>query len=359
MIKTVLNRATRFATMSLIALLAICSTAKAGSDEYTAAFLDIPLGVRALGLGGHYSPIDNYDATGFYWNPAAVGLVKGKIATTLYSNQYGSFNDPLTKYFYVGYTQDIGDGVGFAINWIRNSISDIPYAPNELDLTNTDDLLNRLESGDFVDGTFNNADDAIFVTIGKNIATSVDFGWQYFNLPISLPVGITFKYINQGFSGNSAVEYSGNGVGIDVGGLLKFNLGDFVSNKSYGDVAIGLTLRDIFNTPISWNTELKTKSSIKRSHLFSFSYKQPLKFISSSLLFLYSNTNKYDGLSSIGVEYKYRESFALRIGSYDKKATLGAGLFFNSAVFVDYAYNFHDLGGTHRVGVSVFLSRIL
>ncbi|ACF14984.1 hypothetical protein Ctha_2535 [Chloroherpeton thalassium ATCC 35110] len=359
MIRKVLNHTIKTWLSGLVALFALCPSANAASENYTAAFLDIPLGVRALGLGGQYSPIDNYDGTAFYWNPAGVGLAKGKLLSTLYSNQFGSFNDPLTKYFYIGYTQDIGDGVGFSINWIRNSISDIPYAPDELDLTDIDDLLSRLESGDFLDGTFNNADDAIFVSIGKNIATSVDFGWQYFNLPISLPVGITFKYIHQGFSGNSAVEYSGTGVGIDVGGLLKFNLGDFVSNKSYGDVALGLTLRDIFNTPISWNTELKTKSSIKRSYLLSFSYKQPLPFISSSLMFVYSYSSKYDGLSSIGLEYKYRELLALRVGSYDSEASLGAGIFFNSSVFIDYAYNFNDLGGIHRVGVSLLLSRIL
>lgn len=331
---------------------------RAENSKYAAAFLDIPVGVRALGLGGQYTPIDNVDGTAFYWNPAGVGLVKDKVITSLYSNQFGSLGDPLSNYLYIGYAQEIGNGVGVSVNWIRNSISDIPLT-DAIDAGT--DIGEQLRSGELLNNgaTFSNSDDAIFISIAKNIATTVDFGWQYFDLPIEFPVGITFKYINQGFSGNSRVDYSGTGVGIDIGTMLKFNLGKFVANPTYGDLAIGVTARDVFNTPVSWDTELKTKATIKRSFLFSFSYKQPLPFISSSLLFALTRDTKYDGLTSWGVEYKFRELIALRIGSYDQNLTLGAGLFLVQALYIDYAYQFSDLGGAHRVGLTFNLSRLL
>lgn len=331
---------------------------RAENSKYAAAFLDIPVGVRSLGLGGQYSAIDNVDGTAFYWNPAGVAFAKDRIVTSLYSNQFGSLGSPLSNYMYIGYTQGIGNGVGVSVNWIRNSISDIPLT-SAIDAGI--DIGEQLRSGQLLNNgaTFSNADNAVFVSIAKNLATSVDFGWEYFDLPIELPVGITFKYINQGFSGNKQVEYSGSGVGVDIGTMLKFNLGKFVSNPTYGDVALGITLRDLFNTPVSWDTELKTKSTIDRSFLFSFSYKQPLMFISSSLLFSISQDTKYSGLTSWGFEYKFRELVALRLGSYDKNLTLGAGLFLLQAFYVDYAYQFNDLGGTHRVGLTLNLSRLL
>jgi hypothetical protein len=346
-----------------LCVLALClllpaTRLRAESSKYAAAFLDIPVGVRALGLGGQYSPIDNVDGTAFYWNPAGVSLAKDKVVTSLYSNQFGSLGDPLSNYMYIGYTQELGNGVGVSINWIRNSISNIPLT-DAIDING--DIAEQLRSGGLLNNgaTFSNSDDAVFVSIAKNIATSVDFGWQYFDLPIEFPIGITFKYINQGFSGNSRVNYSGTGVGIDVGSMLKFNLGKFVANPTYGDLALGVIARDLFNTPVSWDTELKTKGTIKRSFLFSFSYKQPLPFISSSLLFAFTRDTKYDGLSSWGFEYKFRELVALRLGSYDTNITLGAGLFLLQAVYVDYAYQFSDLGGAHRVGLTLNLSRLL
>lgn len=328
----------------------------AENDSYVAAFLDIPVGVRALGMGAQFTPIDNHDGTAFFWNPAAVSLTEGNLFSGLFSNQFGTIGDPLSQYFYFGYSQQLTKGFGFSLSWIRNSISDIPLTES-LDL-NQGDIGQILRGGSLVNGSFSNHDDALVLSLAKNIASSVDFGWQYFDLPIEFPIGINFKYIHQGFSGNSDVEYSGSGVGIDLGMLLKFRLGDFVSNKSYGDVAIGATVRDLFNTPISWNTDLKTKATITRSYLLSFSYKQPINFISSSLLFLISLDSKYDGTTSLGMEYKFQDILALRIGSYDENLTLGVGLHIFKAIYLDYAFQSHDLGDPHRVGLTANLADI-
>ncbi len=329
----------------------------ADNDSYVAAFLDIPIGVRALGLGGQYTPIDNHDGTAFYWNPAGVSLTQSGILTLLYSNQFGSLGDPLSDFIYVGYAQEISKGFGFSVNWIRNSISNIPLTAS-LDL-NQGDIGQILHRQDLINGSFSNTDQALILSLAKNVVSSVDFGWQYFDLPIELPIGINFKYIHQSFSGASEVEYSGSGVGIDLGAILKFKLGDFVSNQAYGDVAIGGTVRDLFNTPISWNTDLKTKATIKRSYLLSFSYKQPVRIISSSLIFLLTLDSKYEDITSLGLEYKFQDILALRIGSYDENLTLGAGFHIFNEIYLDYAFQSHELGDPHRVGLTVDLLKLL
>ncbi len=329
---------------------------QAENDSYVAAFLDIPVGVRSLGLGGQFTPIDNHDGSAFYWNPAAVSFTEGKVLTTFYANQFGSIGDPLSDFFFIGYAQQLSKGFGLSISWIRNGITNIPLTES-LDL-NQSDIGQVLRSQSLVNGSFSNTDDAFVLTLARNIASSVDFGWQYFDLPIELPIGINFKYINQSFSGSPEVEYAGSGVGIDFGAMLKFNLGDFVSNEAYGDMAIGATVRDLFNTPVSWNTDLKTKATIERSYLLSFSYKQPIGFINSSLVFLISQDSKYDNITSLGMEYKFQDIIALRIGSYDENLTLGVGLHLLQAIYLDYAFQSHELGDPHRVGVTANLADI-
>ncbi len=336
------------------------------AQNYAAAFLEIPLGARALALGGQFTPIDNNDGSGFYWNPAAVAFVNGQLLSTMYSNQFGTLGDPLSHYFHLGYTQNMGS-VGLSINWIRNSVPDI--ALNESAQLNPNDPFDfsGIVDGRYNIGSFRNTSDAFFITVAKNLFSRIDFGWQYFNLPVDLPIGITFKYIRESFSGNRLNEFlgansvSGTGIGVDIGAMLRFNVNDFVGSKSLGMMALGATVKDLFNTPITWNTPDRdnNKAAIPRSIIASLSYQQPLPFLSSSILGVISRDTRYNGITSIGVEYRYRSFLALRVGSLDKQLTLGAGLAIIRAIFIDYAYQNSELGSPHRISLSLRLDEWL
>ncbi|MBC8042310.1 MAG: hypothetical protein IAF08_02585 [Rhizobacter sp.] len=351
--------------IACLLLLPLQTVSAQSSDRYTAAFLDIPLGARALALGGQYSPIDNADGTAFFWNPAGVAFTKDMTVTTMYSNQFGSLGNPLSAYFHIGYAQSLGKGTSIAVNWIRNSVTNIPLTDDPRDINgsiNITDIFTRIKDGSLGNSgaTFSNADDAVSVSIARVIASNFNFGWQYFSVPIELPIGVNFRYIRQGFSGNDVrVNFSGSGIGVDVGAMLKFKVGDFVANPNYGDFAFGFAAKDLFNTPIAWNTESRVKSSIYRSFIISISYQQPVTFIASTLTGLYTRNTKDAGLTSLGLEYRFRDLIALRVGSYDQAVTLGAGLFLFRAVVIDYAYQYSELGSPHRIGLTLNLTRLI
>lgn len=344
----------QFLLMSLALLMS--SYVVAQEERYAAAFLDIPLGVRALGVGGQFTPIDNKDGSAFFWNPSALALIKGKYISTMYSNQFGSIGNPLSNYFHIGYSQDLGAGIGASFNWIRNSVANIPLTDEPTG--SRGDYFRQIRAGILDNGgaTFSNNDDALFISIAKTLINTVDFGWQYFRLPIEIPLGVTFKYVSQSFGGDRRVSFSGNGVGVDIGTLIKFKLGDFVGRQIFGDLVFGLTVKDLFNTTIAWNTDLRTRAAIPRSFLIHASYKQPLEFLYSSVILLITRDTKYEGLTSLGLEYRFRDLLALRIGSYDRNLTLGAGIFLFRAFYIDYAYQSSELGAPHRIGLTVNLA---
>jgi hypothetical protein len=252
-----------FISLVLIA----ASQAMAQEERYAAAFLDIPLGVRALGVGGQFTPIDNKDGSAFFWNPSALALIKGKYISTMYSNQFGSIGNPLSNYFHIGYSQDLGPGIGVSLNWIRNSIANIPLTDEPTGARG--DYFRQIRAGilDNNGATFSNNDDALFLSVAKTIINIVDFGWQYFRLPIEIPLGVTFKYVSQSFGGDRRVSFSGNGIGVDIGTLIKFKFSDFVGKQLFGDFVFGVTVKDLFNTTIAWNTDLRTRAAIPRSLL--------------------------------------------------------------------------------------------
>ncbi|MDW8436445.1 MAG: hypothetical protein RMM16_00230 [Chloroherpetonaceae bacterium] len=352
----------------LLAIALLCGvSATARAQNYAAAFLEIPLGARSLALGGQFTPIDNHDGSAFYWNPSAVALVEGQLVSTMYSNQFGTLGDPLSHYFHLGYSQNLGGGVGLSFNWIRNSVPNIPL--NESAQLNPNDPFDfqGIVSGRYNVGKFSNASDAIFITFAKNLFSRINFGWQYFNLPVDVPIGISFKYVREGFSGNRLNEFvgsnsvAGTGIGVDIGATLRFNVNDFVGSKSLGMMAIGFAIRDLFNTPITWNTPDKgnNKAAIPRATTLSLSYQQPLPFLSSSVLGVISRDTRYKGVTSIGAEYRYRSLIALRVGSLDRQLTLGAGLSLIRGLFIDYGYQNSELGSPHRVSLSVRLDEWL
>lgn len=64
--------------------------AAAAADDLagTAAFMNIGLGARAMGMGGAFVSIAD-DATCVYYNPAGLAIQDGRSFTSFYTNQYG------------------------------------------------------------------------------------------------------------------------------------------------------------------------------------------------------------------------------------------------------------------------------
>ena len=175
----------------------------------------------------------------------------------------------------------------------------------------------------------------------------MDLGWQYFEMPIEIPIGVTFKYINQ-----SLDNYTGSAIGFDLGSMIRFKLSDFLNTPWLGTFAYSLSIKDILGTSVKWDTENQTEDEIPMHFYHGIEITQPIEWIDSELTLLYMYDSKYDGLHNLGFEFAYNEMIAARVGYRDNEITLGAGLHY-WMLTLDYAMLPHDLGNSHRVSLKV------
>ena len=327
----------------------------AQETRYAGAFLDLGIGARGMALGGAYVAVAN-DGSAFYWNPAgAATLVRAEV-----SGMYASLFKSLVTHFHVGFTRPLYGAGAISVDWVRLSVQDIPRFDSPLldDPTSTYDTR-IAEAGESPIGPWNsfaltNAplgfsnsnDDALFITLAKLNKLDVDFGWQYFVIPITIPVGLNIKLIRQSIFGNAS-----SGIGFDFGTMLKFGLDDLLDDSRLGKISLGFAVKDIWNTKLTWDTDSRHSDQIPRSWHVGASYLQPLPKISGQLLLAYSLEKKYETLHNVGLEYMYYNRLALRFGMTDGKFTAGVGL--KVSLFrIDYAFRSHELGGSHRINTS-------
>ena len=90
---------------------------------------------------------------------------------------------------------------------------------------------------------FNDAEDAFIFTFAKMNHFDLDLGWQYFVLPMRIPLGLNLKYIRQ-----SLGDATASGMGIDLGAQIGFGLDRLLDLEALGDFAAGLNLQNVGKT---------------------------------------------------------------------------------------------------------------
>jgi hypothetical protein len=328
----------------IIAAFVIVSGLRAQDTKYGGAFLELGIGPRALALGSSYVALAD-DGSGFYWNPAGTAFLSSLNVSMMYANLFNS----LENHGYVSVAMPVfGDAV-ISASWIRLAVEDIPryYDPNllkERDERYLDPDGSGLRSG--ASGSFTFANNAYFITFARVHHWKADLGWQYFELPIDFAYGFNFKLIDIGLD-----DKKGSGMGVDGGIRFSTGLNDLFADDNFGLLSVGVSIQDMFKTAITWDTDSKQKDEIEPAWRFGFAYNQPLLFIDSEFLFTYDIYTKYEGSWHLGNEFVYHKLLALRFGFYDGDFTAGAGISYWK-LRVDYAYQSHDLGNSHRVGIS-------
>jgi len=332
-----------------LVLLLLLSTlvAQAQDTKYGGAFLELGVGARALGLGSAYVALAD-DGAGFYWNPAGTAFLTRPNISLMYANLFNS----LENHGYISASVPIFGGAVVSASWIRLAVENIPryddinfyeYTREER-YADPEGIGLRAASS----GTFTFANNAYFVTFSKLSRLELDLGWQYFKMPIYMAYGLNFKMLDIGLDNKK-----GSGLGLDVGFITAMGLDDLFADDNFGRLSIGVSIQDVFDTPINWDTESKQRDQVERKWKFGFAYSQPLKFMHSDLLFAYDIDTKYDGSYNLGFELLYSKIFALRGGTCAGDFTAGAGLSYWH-IKLDYAYQMHDLGNSHRVGASFY-----
>jgi hypothetical protein len=325
----------------IIFLLPVMSLA--ADTKYGGAFLELGVGARPLALGSAYVSLAD-DGSGFYWNPGGVSFGRQMRVTLMYANLFNS----LENHGFISASLPIFGGAVISASWIRLAVDNIPRF-DDLDLDRTYQERKgdpALWLTDPAQGTFNFASNAYFITFSKLAKVKVDLGWQYFELPFEIGYGLNFKMLDL-----KLADKTGSGLGLDGGVRIALGLDDLFADENYGVLNFGLAVQDLFGTNITWDTASKQQDRVERNWRYGMSYSQPLNFIRSQVLLLYDLNSKYKGSVHLGLEFTYKKFLALRFGSNDGQFTAGAGLAY-WGVGIDYAFQLHDLGNMHRVGVS-------
>lgn len=278
--------------------------------KYAGEFLLLPVGGRAQGLGSAYITLAGA-AEAPFWNPACIVRGEGKELFLFHSPGFGGIVNYSTISFAIsGETE----GIGIALRQIRYP-----------DMIFTDDeyVLNTLDVDDWV----------FYFTYGRT------------GLYPGLSFGATVKVIYRNFrEGGTAY-----GIGID-GGLL-YELSPF---------SFGLSIQNLTTTVLFWSTN--TREIIPPLLRTGVSYKIPIERFDGTLVIavgldtnLEGKITKLDVLKSdpyIGLEYVYRERFAVRVGLDRGDPSFGVGLKIGS-FRIDYGQSQHELGVNTRISGSV------
>lgn len=320
--------------------------------DYTADFLNLGAGARALGMGGA-GIATTHDATATYWNPAGIGH---RTSTTAKRPRYEislmrSTLSGVAAYTFVGYSHPISEESAIGISWLRVGVDDIPLtglsvASKPVGPTNRPKVI----------GTFSNTDNAFLLAGGWKLPSPHPFTFR-------LGGALKLLYIDS-YRNTNAI-----GGGGDIGFLI--TLSDSSKRDIPGprrkQITLGIRACDIFTTKLYWNTPPATEGetphteTILPNFKFGIAGTHPLPFLGSTLT-LACDANTQHGLElHAGAELTLFELLALRIGTdgrngteYIQQVTAGVGLqlrfLTGAAAAVDYAWTNHPaLGGSHRM----------
>lgn len=314
------------------------------NSRYAGSFLELGAGARPLAMGSAYLGLSN-DATGFYWNPAGLAF----LPTMQVSSMYARLFNNLQQQSFISGALPIFGGASVAVSWMRLSVDDIPKFEFDDDTDINAFQRITLKANPLTAepvGYFGSHDDAFIITFAKFIRWNMDLGWQYFEVPVDIGIGMNFKLLKQTIDANEA-----SGVGLDGGLLVRLNLNKIFVEQYYGNLLFGVNVQDLAETRMTWNTDSKHHDQIGRNFKIGMAYLQPLTFIKSQLALSYDFDTKYGGQTHLGAELWFNSLLAVRMGINAGRFTAGAGI--NLWKFsVDYAFQGHDLGNSHRVSLT-------
>ncbi len=324
--------------------------APVGATKYAAEFLKIPVGARAVGMGGAFAAIAD-DATSPFWNPAGMVYLPYKEAFVQHAEQFGSLvnHNFASAVWPMKSGEDRRSAFGVTLTWV--GIDNIPITPRP----------GGLAPGDWLDfGTDNDpttpgngqgngvwdpgerlliTSDDLFMASSADMAMSISYArqrgrhWAW---------GGTVKFVRQSLPDTLPGEHvTSFGAGLDAGAL-------YMPNDA---ITLGAVLHNLTTTYLTWsngtreqvNPNLTTGASFNfypaQGHALTWGTDLAWDFegrrLDSQLKMGFLNADLRTGL-----EYWYRSTLALRSGLNGKDLDFGAGVRYRH-FGVDYAAALH------------------
>ena len=304
-----------FFWISILSLTLLTAGYGKGNGGFSGSFLRIGLGARALAMGNAQVASANH-GYGVYYNPAALPNINKKRFAASYSSMSLDRN-----FNYLGISVPLPPFAGAAIGWVNSGVSNL-FAYNS----------NGEQVGELSHGL-----NAFYFGFGLRLVALAQADKQLMNLPQDLiSIGIAVKFLREGLDDGEEFNYSGSGLGFDLGVLLKL----------HRRFSIGYQAKDI-NADLSSNTDnIFDRGSvlendfplIQKVGLF---YRTPWYGLSAAYDFEWSDVGeeKYH----IGIEIDGGIASG-RLGYDNDHFTLGGGLHFRAykKVYMIFDYAFVD-----------------
>jgi len=311
--------------------------------KYAGEFLTLGVGGRALGMGGAQVGVVS-DVTAGYWNPAGLARMNYPQISLMHEEHFGN----LVNYNYAAVAIPYGKDMSFGLSVIRLSVDGIPDTRNALidrstgeqisDPTNVNWALDYSKITEF-----SNTDWAVFLTFAKR--HSDKFYW-----------GANVKIIRRDIA-----EKGATGIGFDIGALY----------MPIENLSLGANIMDVTTTLVAWSTGrnelISPTAKIGAAYALNILGGTITPALDFDIRFenrrFASNFNLGPVSVDIrtGIEYKYKNLFAIRGGYNDvKQFTIGAGIKLPK-LNIDYSFarfnksEVDRLPDTHRISLILTL----
>lgn len=363
------------------------SAPAAHATKYAGEFLKVPVGPRAIALGGAFSAIAD-DATSPYWNPAGMVYLPYREVMFQHAERFGSLlnHDYLGAVFPLGGERTRESAIGIAV--VRLAVDDIQITPRPEDLRRGDYLDYGADGQPFTfdAGEGNNAwdpgerllltRDNLYMASSSDLAALISYArhhgrhWAY---------GANLKFVRQSVP-NSEAEYDTSARRVTaVGKATSFGAGldAGVLWMPTDAITVSAVVKDLTTTYLAWSngTRELIAPTLATGSAFQFTPAERHSITAALDVGWGFEGRELDSQIKLGavtadlrlgVEYWYRNLVALRTGLDGKDLAFGAGLRYKQ-VGVDYAASLHrffasdddafpddrDLDATHLVSLGV------
>ncbi len=367
----------RIRTLILAAATALLVAAPASATKYAAEFLKLPVGARAIGMGGAFSAICD-DASASHWNPAGVIYLPYREVLFQHAEEFGG----LANHDYLAGVLPLGGEKGheqaLGVSLVRFAVDDIPITPRPGGLVPGVDFYDYGVDGDDRtmdqgqgNGIWDPGERLLLTAADLYLASSADMAltltyarhrgtrWAF---------GGNFKFVRQSIPDTLPGEHvTSFGAGIDAGLLY----------MPTDAVTLGVVVRDLTTTYLAWSNGTREKIWPTLTTGASFQFQPAERHALTWAVDLgwmfedrtFDSQLKLGGVTAdlrTGIEYWYRNTLALRSGVNGKDLAFGAGVRYKQ-VGVDYAASLNrffaaddpnypsdtDLNVTHLVSLGV------
>jgi len=330
-------------------LVTLVAAAPAHATKYAAEFLRIPVGARAIGMGGAFVAVAD-DATAPWWNPAGLIYLPYREVLPQHSEKFGS----LVNFDYLGAVFPLGGSRGkqqaLGVGLVRLAVDDIPVTDRPGDLRPGIDFQDYGPDNDEStpdpgqgNGVWDPGERLLNLNLYSASSSDVALFLSYArHRGAHWAFGGTVKFVRQSIPDTLPREHvTSFGAGLDAGAVY----------MPTDAVTIGAVVRDLTTTYLSWSNGVRelVVPTIDTGAAFHFypAERHALTWaVDLGWGFEGRALDSQIDLGSVttdlrtGLEYWYRNILAMRSGLNGRDLTFGAGVRYKHAG-VDYAASLH------------------